>query len=157
MLLHFGSVPTLVVSSANAAQEIMKTHDLIFVNRPKSSMFEKLSYNYKDVSLAHYGEYWRQMKSILVLHLLSSKRVQSFRAVREEELSLLVEKIKQSCFSTVNLSEVLPKLTNDIVCRVTLGRRYDGGEGGRKFKKLMEDLVELLGIINVGDYIPYDG
>ncbi|KAL4651711.1 hypothetical protein ACB092_01G180600, partial [Castanea dentata] len=147
MLLHFESVPTLV-SSSNATQEIMKTHDLIFVNRPKSSMFEKLSYNYKDVSLAHYGEYWRQMKIILVLHLLSCKRVQSFRSVREEELSLLVEKIKQSCFSTVNLSEVLPKLTNDIICRVTLGRRYDGGEGRRKFKKLIEDLVELLGIIN---------
>ncbi|KAM4123469.1 hypothetical protein ACJW30_01G162300 [Castanea mollissima] len=143
MLLHFDSVPTLVVSSANAAQEITKTHNLIFMNRPKSSMFEKLSYNYKD------------MKSILVLHLLSRKRIQSFRVVREEELSLLVEKIKQSCFSIVNLSEVLPKLTNGIICRVTLGRRYDGGEGRRKFKKLIEDLVELLGIINVGDYIPW--
>ncbi|KAL0015743.1 hypothetical protein SO802_002812 [Lithocarpus litseifolius] len=54
MLLHFCSEPTLV-SSANAAQEIVKTHDLIFVNRPKSSMFEKLSYNYKDVSLAPCG------------------------------------------------------------------------------------------------------
>jgi hypothetical protein len=57
MLLHFGSVPTLVASSTDAAREIMKTHDLIFANQPKSSMFEKLLYNYKDVAAAPYGEY----------------------------------------------------------------------------------------------------
>ncbi|KAL4634200.1 hypothetical protein ACB092_04G182100 [Castanea dentata] len=139
MLLHFGSVPVLVVSSAAAAQEIMKTQDLNFANRPKSSMFDKLLYNYKDVSMAPYGEYWRQMKSILVLHILSNKRVQSFHYVRKEETSLMIEKIKQ-CYdssSSVNLSEVFAKLTNDVVCRVALGKKYGEGEGGRKFKELL--------------------
>uniref|UniRef100_A0A2N9GUQ0 Cytochrome P450 n=1 Tax=Fagus sylvatica TaxID=28930 RepID=A0A2N9GUQ0_FAGSY len=154
MLLHFGSVPTLVVSSADAAQEIMKTQDLIFANRPKSSMFDKLVYNYRDVAMAPYGEYWRQMKSILVLHLLSNKRVQSFRAVREEELSLVIEKIKLQCCS-VNLSEVFAKLTNDVVCRVALGRKFVGGENGRKFKELLGELMELLGVFSLGDYIPW--
>ncbi|CAL2261133.1 unnamed protein product [Prunus armeniaca] len=84
-LLHFGSVPALVVSSAEAAREILKTHDLTFSDRPKSTIFEKLLYNYKDVSTAPYGEYWRQVKSICVSHLLTTKRVQSFRGVREEE------------------------------------------------------------------------
>jgi hypothetical protein len=156
MLLHFGSVPTLVASSADAAREIMKTHDLIFANRPKSSMFEKLLYNYKDVSAAPYGEYWRQMKSISVLHLLSNKMVQSFRVVREEETFLLIEKIKQSCSSSyVNLSEVLANLTNDVVCRVALGKKYGAGEGGRKFKELLGEFVELVGSLSVGDYIPW--
>ena len=155
MLLHFGSVPVLVVSSADAAQEIMKTQDLNFANRPKSSMFDKLLYNYKDVSMAPYDEYWRQMKSILVLHLLSNKRVQSFRSVREEETFLMIDKIKESCSSSsVNLSEIFAKLTNDVVCRVALGRKYGEGEGGRKFKELLGEFGELLGAINVGDYIP---
>ncbi|GMY14909.1 cytochrome P450 71A3-like [Fagus crenata] len=154
MLLHFGSVPTLVVSSADAAREILKTQDLIFANRPKSSMFDKLLYNYKDVAMAPYGEYWRQMKSILVLHLLSNKRVQSFRAVREEELSLVIEKIKLQCCS-VNLSEVFAKLTNDVVCRVALGRKFVEGENGRKFRELLGEFAELLGVFSVGDYIPW--
>uniref|UniRef100_A0A2N9IWA3 Cytochrome P450 n=1 Tax=Fagus sylvatica TaxID=28930 RepID=A0A2N9IWA3_FAGSY len=156
MLLHFGSVPTLVVSSADAAREIMKTQDLIFANRPKSSMFDKLLYNYKDVSMAPYGEYWRQMKSLLVLHLLSNKRVRSFQSVRDQETSLMIEKIKQcSSSSCVNLSEVFAKLTNDVVCRVALGRKYGEGEGGRVFKELLGEFVELLGVISVGDYIPW--
>lgn len=156
MLLKLGNVPTLVVSSADAAREIMKTNDAIFANRPKTRMFGKLTYDFKDVALAPYGEYWRQTKSILVLHLLSNKRVQSFRAVREEEISLLIEKIQQSCSSSsVNLSEMFAKLTNDIICRVALGRKYGEGEGGRKFKKLIGEMLELLGVNNMEDYIPW--
>lgn len=60
------------------------------------------------MSAAPYGEYWRRMRSICVLQLLSHKRVQSFRAVREEELELLVEHVKQSSLLSlpVNLSEM---------------------------------------------------
>ena len=64
MLLHFGRKPVLVVSSAEAASEIMKTHDLIFASRPKLKMFEILLYGRKDVASAPYGEYWRQIRSL---------------------------------------------------------------------------------------------
>ncbi|KAM1115490.1 hypothetical protein TB2_038555 [Malus domestica] len=112
MLLHFGSVPVLVVSSAEAAREIMKTHDLTFSNRPKSTIVEKLLYNYNDVASAPYGEYWRQVKSICVLNLLSNKRVRSFRSVREEETISMISKIKHSSSSLLNLSEIFVRLTN---------------------------------------------
>ncbi|XVE56693.1 hypothetical protein DITRI_Ditri04bG0031100 [Diplodiscus trichospermus] len=157
MLLRFGSVPVLVVSSADAACQIMKTNDLIFANRPKSSNFQKLLYDYKDVSMAPYGEYWRQMKSICVLHLLSNKRVQSFRSVREEETALAVEKIKKSSKSAlpVNLTELFSTVTNNVICRVALGRKDSKGEDQNKFKKLLREFLELLGGLNIADYIPW--
>ncbi|KAF4351319.1 cytochrome P450 736A117 [Cannabis sativa] len=154
MLLRLGSSPVLVVSSASAAREILKTHDAAFSNRVKSIAFGKLLYNYKDVASAPYGEYWRQIKSICVLHLLSNKRVQSYRAVREEETKLMVEKIRKSCGAVVNLSELFVRLTNDVVCRVALGRKYDEESGGKRFKELLKELGELLGCFNIGDYIP---
>uniref|UniRef100_A0A2N9ISZ5 Cytochrome P450 n=1 Tax=Fagus sylvatica TaxID=28930 RepID=A0A2N9ISZ5_FAGSY len=122
MLLHFGSVPTLVVSSADAAREIMKTQDLIFANRPKSSMFDKLLYNYKDVVNG------------------------PLRRVLEADE-------KRTC--ATSFDEVFAKLTNDVVCRVALGRKYGEGEGGRVFKELLREFGELLGVISVGDYIPW--
>lgn len=154
MLLHFGRVPVIVASSAEASQEIMKTHDLIFANRAKSSVPSILSYNARDIAFADYGEYWRQIKSIAVLQLLSQKRVQSFRRMREEEIDLLVDRIKQISSSSspvVNLSELLMSLTNGVICRAALGRKH----GGEKFKQLFSDFVELLGVFSVGDYIPW--
>ncbi|XP_062116112.1 cytochrome P450 736A117-like [Humulus lupulus] len=153
MLLRLGSVPVLVISSATAARQIMKTHDLAFSNRNKSIAFEKLLYNYRDVSSAPYGEYWRQTKSICVLHLLSNKRVQSYGAIREEETKLMVEKIRKSS-GAVNLSDLFVRLTNDVVCRVALGRKYDEESDGKKFKELLGEFTELLGSFNIGDYFP---
>ena len=70
----------------------------------------------------------------------------------------MIEKIKR-CYdssTSVNLSEVFAKLTNDVVSRVALEKKYGEAEGGRKFKELLGDqFVELLGVISVGDYIPW--
>ncbi|XP_059640378.1 cytochrome P450 736A117-like [Cornus florida] len=156
MLLHFGSTPTLVASSADAAREIMKTHDLVFSNRRKSIMAKRLLYNYKDVSMAPYGEFWRQMKSIFVLQLLSNRRVQSFQFVREEETALLMKKIEESSSSSsaLNLSEIITLLTNDLVSRAAFGRKYSGVESGKKFLLLLKDFSGLLGSLDVGDFIP---
>ncbi|KAK1293772.1 hypothetical protein QJS10_CPA16g00466 [Acorus calamus] len=87
-------VPALIISSASAAEKIMKTHDLIFSSRPQSSITNRLLYNCKEVAFAPYGEYWRQMRKICVVHLLSSKRVQSFRLVREEEVANMVVELR---------------------------------------------------------------
>ncbi|PHT53780.1 Cytochrome [Capsicum baccatum] len=154
MFLKLGSVDTLVVSSAEAASEIMKTHDLIFCDRPNSKVNKKLLYDFRDVSVAPYGEYWRQMRSICVLQLLSNKRVQDFRVVREEETALLVKKIKERSPEAVNLSELFMTLTNDIASRAAFGRKYSEGEGGEKFRKLMKEFVGILGGFDFGTFLP---
>ncbi|XP_074268801.1 cytochrome P450 736A117-like [Silene latifolia] len=154
MLLHLGSKPTLVISSANAAREVMKTNDIIFSNRPQSIISKRLIYNRKNVAGAPYGGYWRQMKSICVLQLLSNKRVRSFRTVREQETALMMEKIgKSTC--AVNLSEMFMVFTNDVICRVAFGRKYSGEDDGAKFKELLKEFVELLGTFTVGNFIPW--
>ncbi|XP_058193850.1 cytochrome P450 736A117-like [Rhododendron vialii] len=155
MLLHFAAAPVLIASSAAAACDIMKTHDLIFSNQPKSTICEKIMYGEKDVAFSHYSEYWRQMKSICVLQLLSNKRVQSFRDVREEETMHVIEKISDSGSDVVNLSKLIVELTGDVVCRVALGRKYGGGGGGeggggrRGFKEVLGEFVELPGFFDI--------
>nr|AKJ23352.1 CYP71AJ12 [Thapsia villosa var. laciniata] len=158
MLLHFGSVPVLVVSSADAAKEIMKTHDLAFANRPDSSIWSRIFYNGKDVAFAPYTEYWRQVKSICVLQLLSNKRVRSFYNVREEEVGLLVENIKDSGSNIVNLSDLTYTLLSNVVSRIALGKKYtnsteDGEENS--FRELFQNIAQLIGYFSFSDYIPW--
>ncbi|KAG6419558.1 hypothetical protein SASPL_121780 [Salvia splendens] len=153
MLLHFGKVPVLIASSAEAAREIMKKQDLIFSNRPQLSIANRLFYNNRDVAFAPYGELWRKNRSICVLHLLSSKRVQSYRCVREEETSLMVDKIRRLGASSkpVNLSDVMASLTNDVISRVALGRKYGLGS---EFRKTFAEFGVLLGVLPLWEYIP---
>lgn len=84
------------------------------------------------------------MRSICVLQLLSNQRVHSFRRAREEEITLMIEKIRQRCLSSpsalIDLNDVFVTLTNDIICRVALGKKYGDVENGKKAKN---NLVEL--------------
>lgn len=159
MLLKLGSKPILVISSAHAAEEVLRSHDLIFANRPKPGFARRLLYNFKDVGFAPYGEYWRRVRSICVLQLLSNKKVQSFKGVREEEISLMLEKIRESCLSSsdICISKILATLNNNIVSMVAIGKRYSEETGGSKFKDLFPELSMLVGAFNVGDYIPWLG
>ncbi|CAO2840531.1 unnamed protein product [Amaranthus hypochondriacus] len=155
MMIYLGRRPVLIVSSAKAACEIMKTHDLKFSNRPTPKTINKLMYNSKDVAVAQYGEYWRQMKSICVLQLLSNTRVRSFRRVREQEMILLMGKIEKSCSSVLDLSEMFMNLTKDVISIVALGRKYDGVEFGIDFKVLLKEFLGLMGGLRIGDFIPW--
>ncbi|KAL0356324.1 UNVERIFIED_CONTAM: cytochrome [Sesamum radiatum] len=157
MLLHFSSRPVIIVQSADAATEIMKTNDLIFADKPATRTTRRLFYDMKDISVAPYGEYWRKLKSVCVLQLLSSKRVQSFNFIREEETELLVKRIKSHhcpSLSPVNLSELFTSLTNDVICRAAFGRKYSDGEDGKKFLMLLTKGLQLVGSISIGDFIP---
>ncbi|XAR50254.1 hypothetical protein NMG60_11004529 [Bertholletia excelsa] len=154
LLLHFGQVPVLIISSAAAAREILRTHDQKFSSRPKSRLAKRLIYDSRDVVFSPYGEHWREARSIGVLNLLSNRRVQSFRNVREEEAAAMIEMIR-NCSSWVNLSEMFTLLSGNIVCRVVLGKKYVGEGGGRRLKVMLDRLSEFLGSLNVGEYISW--
>ncbi|KAH9624596.1 hypothetical protein KSS87_010299 [Heliosperma pusillum] len=155
MMVHLGQTPILVVSSAKAASEIMKTHDAKFSSRAANKTAKKLLYNCRNVATAPYGEYWRQMKSICVLQLLNTKRVLSFRSVREEEMVLLMEQIEKSSSTPVNFSDMVMTLTCNVICRVASGRKYSEREGGAEFRRLLKEFEEMLGMFRVGDCIPF--
>ncbi|XVF54539.1 hypothetical protein PTKIN_Ptkin05aG0189000 [Pterospermum kingtungense] len=156
MLLHFGSVPVLITSSADAAFEILKTHDVIFSDRPQIGAAKRLLH--KDMSTAPYGDYWRQLRSICRMHLLSNKRVQFFRTVREEEISVFLGKIRDSCSvpgRPVDLTQMLITLTNDVICRVAFGRKYSEDGVGKMFHLMLWEFLTLLGTYNLAEFIPW--
>ncbi|KAI3759444.1 hypothetical protein L6452_07270 [Arctium lappa] len=155
MLLHLGSAPSLVVSSAAAAQEIMQTHDLIFSTRPPIQMHKTLFYDLKEIAAAPYGEYWRQAKKLIILNFLSSKKVQTFSRVREEEIAITISKVAKISESNkaVNLGDLLFEFSNGVSCRATFGKKYDK-ESGKKLKRVVSKMFEILPHFFYADLIP---
>ncbi|GMI67358.1 cytochrome P450, family 71, subfamily A, polypeptide 22 [Hibiscus trionum] len=158
LLLRLGHNPTLLVSSADIVKEIVKNHDAVFSNRPKTTAADILLYGCKDLGFAPYGEYWKQVKKISVLELFSHKRVQSFQFVRDEEVGVIIDKIRGACRKgeSINLSEMLVFVSNNIVSRCVIGRKTEEDDGTcSKFGLLAKRLMVLLTSFCAGDMFPY--
>ncbi|KAL3528230.1 hypothetical protein ACH5RR_012886 [Cinchona calisaya] len=99
MHLQLGEISTVVVSSAKMAKEILVTHHPCFANRPENQSTRIIWYEQEDMGSAPYSEHWKQMRKICMMELLSIKSVDSFRFIRQDEISRLVESIIQSSSS----------------------------------------------------------
>ncbi|XP_054816316.1 cytochrome P450 71D10-like [Prosopis cineraria] len=122
MHLQLGQTCFIIVTSPEIAKQVLKTHDHIFANRPNLLAAQIIGYNNTDIAFAPYGHYWRQLRKICTLELLSVKRVQSFSSIREEEISELVKFMTEHEGSAINLREKSFALTNSIVARAAFGR-----------------------------------
>nr|GFB69920.1 cytochrome P450 71AV8-like [Tanacetum cinerariifolium] len=146
-----GEVSAILVSSPSVAKEIMKTHDLSFADRPKLLVVEIVNYNYTDIAFAPYGEYWRQIRKICILELLSAKKVRSFQSTREIESWNLVKVLANDSSKTVNLTEKIFTLMNTITCRATIGSRCKDQE---QLLPLIDELISLASGFDVSDLFP---
>ncbi|KAI3726801.1 hypothetical protein L1987_66607 [Smallanthus sonchifolius] len=154
--LRFGFIPSIVVSSASLAKEVLKTQDTIFCSRPPLVGNQKLSYNGIDVAFTPYNDKWREMRKIFTTHLLSPKRVQSFRHIREDEVSHAMNKIHELALSSkiVNLSEFAKSVTSTIMMRVGFGKRYQDGDERNKVLRLLYELQATVAALYVSDIWP---
>ncbi|XP_022568820.1 cytochrome P450 71B23 isoform X2 [Brassica napus] len=130
MKLQFGFVPIVIISSNKAAEEVLKTHDLDCCSRPETIATKKISYNFKDIGFAPYGEEWRALRKLAVIELFSLKKLNSFRYIREEENDLLVKKLSEASQkqSPVNLKKALFTLVASIICRLAFGQNLHESE-----------------------------
>ncbi|XP_072971856.1 indole-2-monooxygenase-like [Typha angustifolia] len=139
------------------AQTVMRTHDHVFASRPPSIAADILLYGTKDVAFAPYGEHWRQERKLCAMHLLSTKKVQSFRHAREEEVSFVIEKIRKAqeySSGPINMSELLHSFANDVICRVVSGKFYRKEGRNDMFRELIEKSSALISGFHFEDFFP---
>jgi len=158
MLLHFGVVPVIIVSSKEGAEEVLKTHDLETCSRPKTVGSGLFTYNFKDIGFAPYGENWREMRKIAVSELFSQKKLKSFRYIREDESQLLVRKVSKSALETptssVNLRKVIFTFAASIICRLSFGQNFCDFVDMETVEELVLESETNLGSLAFADFLP---
>ncbi|XP_031282340.1 premnaspirodiene oxygenase-like [Pistacia vera] len=152
MHLQLGEISTVIVSSPNFAKEVMKTHDITFASRPYNPTANIVSYGYTDIAFSPYGDYWRQLRKICTLELLSAKRVQSFRSVREEEITKLIDWIASKSGSVNNLSVKISELTYAVTSRAAFGEVREADQ--ELFISAVKDQMAAMGGFNITDLFP---
>ncbi|XP_022978478.1 cytochrome P450 CYP736A12-like [Cucurbita maxima] len=157
MYMRLGLVPTIVVSSPQAAELFLKTHDIVFASRPFVQASKYMSYGQKNLAFAPYGSYWRNMRKMCTLELLSNVKVNSFRSMRREELGLLVDYLRDAAKNraVVNLSSKVCGVITDMTCLMVFGKKYADQEfDERGFKSVIQEAMHLAATPNMGDFIP---
>ncbi|XP_076897808.1 cytochrome P450 82A3-like [Bidens hawaiensis] len=160
--IKLGSRQALVVSNAELASECLTKNDKAFASRPKGQAFELMAYNYAVLGFSPYGDYWRQVRKIVMLEVLSQRRVEMLEHLRVSELRASIKSIYDAWVENkedmvkVDMSHWFGELILNNLVRIILGKRFSpNDEAGVRFQVVIRKYFELLGAFVVSDYIPF--
>ncbi|KAG6695546.1 hypothetical protein I3842_09G103600 [Carya illinoinensis] len=151
MHLQLGEVSAVVATSPRLAREFLRTHELAFGKKQEIFAAKILTYDGSDIAFSPFGDYWKQMRKVCVTELLSAKRVQSFSSLREDEVCNLVESIRLSSGSPINLTEKIYSLTSTIVCKAAFGSKCKDPD---VFLSLAREAISAAGGFDLADLFP---
>ncbi|WOH03416.1 hypothetical protein DCAR_0622813 [Daucus carota subsp. sativus] len=156
MSMKLGNVTTIVVSSPQIAEKILKTHDLVFASRPQNEAGKHVSYGNKGIAFGEYGHYWRNIRKLCTLELFSAKKIDSLAEMRREELVVMVSTIKKAALArqVVDVSDLVGDGIEKMTYRMLFGKKDDDRFD---LKGTMQEIMDQAGAFNIADYVPMLG
>ncbi|CAN1194311.1 Cytochrome P450 82A3 [Linum perenne] len=163
--IRMGVHPAVVVSNWEMAKECLSTHDRVFADRPATIAMDLLGYQRSMVGFSPYGPYWRKIRKIATLELLSSHRLEMLKDVRESEVKVAIKELYGYWAKNVQNGAVLVEMTSwfgeitlNVILKMIVGKSVGyltGGEDGVRLMGLFKDFFELSGRFVVADGLPY--
>lgn len=153
--LRFGIRSMFVVSGWEVAKECFTTNDRVLASRSPSMGGKYLGYNYALFTFSPYGSYWRDLRKIATLELLSNRRLEMLKHVRIMEIDTCIKELYtrsgvQVQPIRVEMKQWFEDLTFNVVVVMITGKRYIGSsniEDGvdiRRFQKALNQFLFLL-------------
>ncbi|KAI3760271.1 hypothetical protein L1987_50664 [Smallanthus sonchifolius] len=164
--LRLGSQRAMVVSSWQMVKECLSTNDRNFATRPNMSVSRYMGYNSAVFALAPYGPYWREIRKLVVLELLTSQRIEKHKDVRASEVKYLINELYLLTLKNgdgkmvANMTKWFEHVTFNIIVRMLAGKRFssDCSDGGNnedlQVKEAIKKGLYLSGVFVVSDVIP---
>ncbi|XP_058082393.1 cytochrome P450 CYP82D47-like [Magnolia sinica] len=166
--LRLGVHRTLIVSGPEVIKECLTTKDKVLASRPTSAFSEYLAYNYAGFGLAPYGPYWRDIRKMVTLELLSSRRIDMFKKIWIAEIDRSMKELHGLLVKNnlnpvkVEMKQWFGELAFNVVGMMIARKRYFGTtasltdvEEARRFRKAMAEVIYLLGVFVVSDVLPF--
>lgn len=165
--LRLGIRRILVVSSWEIAKDCFTTNDRILATRASIVAGKYIGYNNAIMALAPYGQYWRDVRKMATLQLLSNQRLEMLKHVRLSEVDTFIKDLHNLCAKNMGhpakvvISKLLEGLTFNISLRMIVGKRFSNDMYGEKnsepwrYKKAIKEALYLTGIFPMSDAIPW--
>ncbi|CAJ1929820.1 unnamed protein product [Sphenostylis stenocarpa] len=165
--IKLGSYKVLVLSSWEMAKECFTVHDRAFSTRPCVAASKLMGYNYAMFGFTPYGPYWREMRKLATIELLSNHRLELLKSTRTSELEAATKDLyklwaREGCPNggiLVDMKQWFGDLAHNIVLRMVKGKPYYGASDdyaeAKRYKKTMRDCMSLFGVFVLSDAIPF--
>ncbi|KAK1427364.1 hypothetical protein QVD17_16047 [Tagetes erecta] len=162
--IRLGTRRAFVVSSWEVAKECFTVNDKAFSSRPHTAAVKHMSYNGVMLSFAPYSPFWREMRKIVILKLLSNRSIEMMKDVRSLEINFGINELfrrwdensKQPVVVTLN--KWLEHVMLSMIVMMVAGKRYLGdgcdGEEAERCHKAIIDFFRLSGVYVLSDLIP---
>ncbi|KAK9110713.1 hypothetical protein Sjap_018773 [Stephania japonica] len=133
--IRLGVHRALVVSRKDVAKECLTTNDRAFASRPISIGFQIMGYNNSLFAFAPYGEYWRNVRKLVIQELLSQRRLEMLKHVWISEIDTWVDALRDtwrkgnggssstSKVVLVDMKKWFEDLMMNIVVRLVVGKK----------------------------------
>ena len=168
LTIKIGVHRTLVVSNWEIAKECLTTSDKVFATRPKTVAGDILCYDSSLLGFVPYGHYWRQIRKIATLELLSSYRLESLKYVRESEVRTCLKELYNLWDAGLDKAPVLVDMkkwceyvTLNVILRMVVGERCNisisqkGTSSDQGWKDELSRFFEFMGKLVVSDALPF--
>ena len=168
-LLRMGSRRAVVVSSPDAARECFTEHDVAFANRPLFPSQKLASSGGNSLSMASYGPYWRNLRRVAAVQLLSAHRVACMSPAISAEVRAMVRRMNHAAAAApggtarVQLKRRLFELSYSVLMETIVRTKTSHTEANadtdmspeaHEFKQIVDQIIPYLGTANRWDYLP---
>ncbi|KAK2973536.1 hypothetical protein RJ640_010591 [Escallonia rubra] len=160
--MWIGSSLVISVSSAESAKEVLKENDRYLADRQRNRAAIELSKDGNDLTFADYGPHYVKLRKVCNLHLFSPKSIEALRAIREDEVTCMVESIFKDCgkCNTLLVRKYLQQVAFNNITRMVIGKKFVDSEGkideqGLEIKAIITNQVKLSASIGITEHIPW--
>ncbi|KAK3036259.1 hypothetical protein RJ639_030801 [Escallonia herrerae] len=124
--MWIGSSLVISVSSAESAKEVLKENDRYLADRQRERAAVELSKDGKDLTFADYGPHYVKLRKVCNVQLFSPKSIEALRAIREDEVTFMVESIfkdRGKC-NTLLVRKYLQQVAFNNITRMVIGKKF---------------------------------
>ncbi|KAJ0968505.1 hypothetical protein J5N97_025422 [Dioscorea zingiberensis] len=157
MMMKLGSRQCLILSSPEAAKEVLRDHDATLANHDITVAARILTFGGQDMAFQPLSPMWRALRKVSVRELLNARTLESFRTLRQQEVTLMAKELHRRTGVPVAVGQMVLLTSFNVLTAMLWGNSLAAEELERirgEFWELVVGIIDLLGVTNVSDIFP---
>ncbi|XP_010544671.1 PREDICTED: cytochrome P450 76C2-like isoform X2 [Tarenaya hassleriana] len=161
MSLKLGNLTTVVVSSPEAAKEVLQVHDQVLSGRTPSDPVRAIGHHDVSVVWLPASAHWRQLRKILATQLFSPQRLEATKPLRMNKLRELLGFLGESCSrgEAVDIARSTFVTSLNIISNILFSVDFAGYDSkiSYEYQDAAVRIMEVAGKPNIADFFPFLG